>query len=44
MWCVLQGAASESEDKNQELGRAVEELSKLVKDSGEGETATNERD
>uniref|UniRef100_A0A8C4ZFU3 Nucleoprotein TPR n=1 Tax=Gadus morhua TaxID=8049 RepID=A0A8C4ZFU3_GADMO len=35
---LYKGAASESEDKNQELGRAVEELSKLVKDSGEGET------
>lgn len=26
------------ESKNQELSRAVEELSKLVKDSGEGNT------
>ncbi|CAL8368991.1 unnamed protein product [Boreogadus saida] len=36
---LYKGAASESEDKNQELGRAVEELSKLVKDSGEANNA-----
>ena len=40
MLSVLQGAASDSEAKNQELSRAVEELSKLVKDTGEGETGT----
>lgn len=32
----LQGAATDMETKNQELSRAVEELSKLVKDTGEG--------
>ncbi len=34
----LQGAATDVESKNQELSRAVEELSKLVKDTGEGTT------
>ncbi|CAL8346974.1 unnamed protein product [Merluccius merluccius] len=37
---LYKGAASDSESKNQELSRAVEELSKLVKDTGEGETDT----
>ncbi|KAM4623655.1 nucleoprotein TPR-like [Polymixia lowei] len=32
---LYKGAASDTESKNQELSRAVEELSKLVKDSGE---------
>ncbi|CAL8276864.1 unnamed protein product [Lota lota] len=32
---LYKGAASDAEDKNQELSRAVEELSKLVKDTGE---------
>ncbi|KAM3865905.1 nucleoprotein TPR-like [Diretmus argenteus] len=32
---LYKGAASDSETKNQELSRAVEELSKLVKDTGE---------
>lgn len=36
VWPPLQGAATDMETKNQELSRAVEELSKLVKDTGEG--------
>ncbi|XP_059914813.1 nucleoprotein TPR isoform X5 [Gadus macrocephalus] len=40
---LYKGAASESEDKNQELGRAVEELSKLVKDSGEANNALQKK-
>lgn len=32
----LQVSAADLEKKNQELSRAVEELSKLVKDTGEG--------
>ncbi|KAG7276192.1 hypothetical protein CRUP_030616, partial [Coryphaenoides rupestris] len=37
---LYKGAASDSEAKNQELSRGVEELSKLVKVTGEGETGT----
>uniref|UniRef100_A0A4W6E9Y9 Translocated promoter region, nuclear basket protein n=1 Tax=Lates calcarifer TaxID=8187 RepID=A0A4W6E9Y9_LATCA len=35
---LYKGAATDMETKNQELSRAVEELSKLVKDTGEGKT------
>uniref|UniRef100_A0A8P4GAN9 Translocated promoter region a, nuclear basket protein n=1 Tax=Dicentrarchus labrax TaxID=13489 RepID=A0A8P4GAN9_DICLA len=35
---LYKGAAADMETKNQELNRAVEELSKLVKDTGEGIT------
>lgn len=36
MLLCLQGAAADSEAKSEELGRAVEELQKLLKDAGEG--------
>lgn len=32
-----QGAAADAEAKSEELGRAVEELHKLLKEAGEGE-------
>ncbi|KAJ3594641.1 hypothetical protein NHX12_003948, partial [Muraenolepis orangiensis] len=40
---LYKGAASDSEAKNQELSRAVEELSKLVKDTGEVNTALQKK-
>uniref|UniRef100_UPI003AAF84F3 nucleoprotein TPR-like n=1 Tax=Centroberyx gerrardi TaxID=166262 RepID=UPI003AAF84F3 len=40
---LYKGAASDSETKNQELSRAVEELSKLVKDTGEANKALEKK-
>ncbi|XP_061587970.1 nucleoprotein TPR-like isoform X2 [Cololabis saira] len=40
---LYKGAATDMEAKNQELGRAVEEFSKLVKDSGEANKALEKK-
>ncbi|KAG7235751.1 hypothetical protein INR49_002253 [Caranx melampygus] len=40
---LYKGAATDMETKNQELSRAVEELSKLVKDSGEASSSLQKK-
>ncbi|KAK1878955.1 Nucleoprotein TPR [Dissostichus eleginoides] len=40
---LYKGSAADTETKNQELSRAVEELSKLVKDSGEANKALEKK-
>lgn len=37
---IDQGAAADAEAKSEELSRAVEELHKLLKEAGEGESLT----